>query len=149
MTMPAFAMLHGDHEVRADDLGTLVAALIPGYGKLPDSEDGDEAALHARIATLGVVASMHQVCLFQDRLDDEGTVFDGVSDIDSETLLADKLTPAALPDEWVAPVPLTVLTTSTDVIPDGDVYVYDPATERTFLESLAAHGHIQFFVHGG
>lgn len=144
---PTYVLLHGDQEVTSQDLTDLVAALIPGYGGLPHTDEGDEAALHARMNAAAAVACRHQMAFFAERGgDDPSLIFDGVSDTDSEILLADKLDVAHLPETWTSPIPLTVLTTSTDTIPSGEVYIYDPATERTFLESLAAHDHIGFLI---
>ncbi|GAA3635370.1 hypothetical protein [Microlunatus ginsengisoli] len=140
----SYRLTHDDRVVEAGSLTELVADLIPGYGELPGTADGDELALLARWQQAVTTANRVQAVLIADVAErgtfDVGTAGEEVLSV----LFADRIDPVEV-EEWAQPVPLVVVSTSyapfTDATPPtGNVRWINPHTELTYLQTLAGLG---------
>ena len=158
-----YAMTRGDAQATANTLTELIGHLIPGYTDLED----DDATLARYTSAALTVAQIQQLAAAQAT--DVGTFDPEHADESTLTAIFASRTVAApphsaltprplnlpelgLPLQWTCPVPLYL--TSTDYAPytdlprpTGNVYWVDPATEHTFLATLAAIGVIALYIH--
>jgi hypothetical protein len=138
----------------ADSVTELVAAGLPGYGDLPDDEEGFDQALIARYEDLVGHAAAFQRQLMSVA-HETGTV--DLSSLDDDTvtaLMAERTIPVEDIFEWTCVVPLVLISTDyipyTDrPVPKGNVVMLDPITDVTYLQSLSKIGALRFFVGNG
>ena len=144
-----FRLRHPDGTVESDTLTALVAALVGnGYADLPPSSNGDEQALLARWQQSVTTANQVQAVLTGSAVQ-AGTI--DVAKAGEEVLtplFADRLHPVEL-DEWTVPVPLVLICTdyapfTDNTPPTGNICWINPHTERTYLDTLASLGVVEF-----
>lgn len=141
------ALVRGEVTTFSDTLTDLIGAVLPGYGTLSDDD-----ALTARWQCAAATATQVQQLLAA------GADLDPAAE--SEDTLTAIFTDRALPlpvglvpaTGWNHPVRLVLLATDfapfTDTLPpQGNVELFDPSTERSFLRSLASLGLAQFYTH--
>jgi hypothetical protein len=150
-----YAVIMASGEVLvADSVTELVAAGLPGYGDLPDDEEGFDEGLVARYEDL-----VGHAAAFQRQLMSIAHAFGTVDipSLDDDTvtaLMSERSVPVEDIPEWTCPVPLVLI--STDYIPytdrpapEGNVVMLDPVTEVTYLQSLTKIGALRFLVGNG
>lgn len=153
-----YVMTHGDLTTFSDGATELVAALIPGYSDLPDTDEGHSQALAMRHDMCLHLAGLVQVEALVAR-SAEGWDAQSVSEDVLNALFEDRTTPfagvsddaGAVSLEWGCPVPLMLIATdykpATDrPRPTGNIQWFDPLTELTFLESLDAAGVVLLYA---
>ena len=149
-----FTLTSGGVTLFADHCRDIIAALIPGYADLPDTQEGRDEALIARHSLCVQVASFTQAALLADAAS-EGAFDPTVESEDVLTVLfQDKLVPVEDVDEWDHKVvPLVLIATDYDPFVEsrplvgGNVLWLDPSNELDLLTSLSALGSIDFAVH--
>lgn len=147
------SMIVSQQTILGETASDLIAHLIPGYGELPDDDDGDTAALIMRWQSCVATASDVQALICADRVQ-EGR-FDPVQETEEtlSVLFGDKTVPIEDIASWDnEDVPLILI--ATDYAPfserppvTGHVLWLDPSDEATFLRSLSNIGVIEFNVH--
>lgn len=118
--------------IMADTLTEVVASIVDGY-----DDAGDEDALAARHDALVAIATDAQVVLLDD------VDLASLSELELTMVSTDK--DILVTGAWTGPVPLLLIATSYEPytgspVPDGEVVLLDPYTERTFLDSLVKLG---------
>lgn len=146
---PFFRMVHDGVEHESNNLTSLVAQLINGtYAAITEGRDGDEQALLDRwqqaVSTANLVQAIVITAAVNARTFDVKTAGEDILTL----LFADRIDPVEV-DEWDEPVPLILISTSyapfTDRMPPiGNIRWINPHTERTYLETLADLGVIEF-----
>lgn len=143
-----YRLTHDSTSHESGSLTDLVGKLVPGYTSMPAGSEGDDAALLARWEHAVAVANLVQQVVLG------ASVKIGEFDVNIATedtltvLFADRINPVGA-GEWTEKVPLVLIASSyapfTDrEPPTGNVRWINPHNERTFLESLAAVGVIEF-----
>lgn len=147
-----YALIQGSVTIYCDGPGDVIAHLIEGYGDIPETPEGDDQALIARVQQAIHIATFIQAAKAHDKYT-EG-LFDPENESEEVTtaLFADRTIPV-LVDEWNHEVPLVLITTdyapyvNANTPPKGNVWWVDPSDEALFVHSLNALGVIQVYVH--
>lgn len=147
-----FALVRDDETFLSDDAGELVAALIEGYEKFTDDEDGDNQALVCRATEAIKVAATAQAIMATDAFNEGRFDPDDASEEVLTALFGDRTLAVIGVDHWDHEVPLVLVATdyepfSNEPTPTGNVLWVDPSTEIAFLQSLANLGIITFYIH--
>jgi hypothetical protein len=143
--------------VYSDSLTDLVAAGIPGYVDLPDTDDGHDRALVMRYDDLVSLANKFQRWLVNDAARRELIDISGLGEDALTALMADRSAVFAGvssqddPFDWQIEVPLVLMATDYSPFtdrpsPTGRIVWIDPETEFTYLESLSALGVLRFNI---
>ena len=148
-----YALIQGSATIYCDGPGDVIAHIIEGYGDIPDTPEGDDQALIARVQQ-----SIHMAAFIQGTLAAEAFA-EGTFNPEDETedvttaLFGDRTIPVLI-DEWKHDVvPLVLITTdyapyiNANVPPKGNVWWIDPSDEALFVQSLNGLGAIQVYVH--
>jgi hypothetical protein len=150
-----FALLTGDDTVYTDTLTDLVSYFIPGYADIPHDSRGQQEAFVARV-DYGAGVATHTQALVLASAVTSGEFNPATASEDALTALLQTrgtalFTPKLFDGVWSYDVPLVLL--STDFAPftsvqifDGNVMVFDPSDERTFIDSLCVLGLAELFV---
>jgi hypothetical protein len=153
-------LLYGDGKAAfADDLGELIDLIIPGYGGLPDTPEGDEDALIQRHKHLADVANAVQSD-YNAQAIQRGLLEPDTTDENILTATAhDRSEPwsgiyAVGSDSpryaWDGPFPLVLIATDyapyveERPTPTGSVILLDPADEAKYLDSLTKLGLVSY-----
>ena len=145
----------GEDTVYADTLTELVGFVIPEYGDLPLTVDGDADALLARVdAAVNAVALAQATVMLA--MEEAGEFNPEAASEDVLTALLTArgtalVSGAEWGGDWAEDVPLLLLATDyapfTDLVPiTGNVQYFDPSDERTFLASLEDLGWARLYV---
>jgi hypothetical protein len=146
-----FALAWEDKAVLAETRTELTAELIEGYADLPETEEGDVEALHARYRTSVQIANTIQQVLAANATE-EGKFDPSLQSEDVLTAIftdrSEKIDEIA---DWAHEVPLVLLATEyapygTATRPTGNVLFVDPYTETTFLNTLSELGVVELFI---
>ena len=152
-----YSVLDGSGTVTfADSASELVAMAIPGYGDIPDDDEGHDEALIARYAHLVELAERTQHFMVDDAVKSGALVLTEAG----EEILTALFAPRDRPWEgamsasgwtdmdWRHEVPLVLLASdyapyTLRETPTGRIVWLDPTTEVTYLRSLNELGLIE------
>lgn len=143
-----YRLTHDATTRQSGSLTDLIGHLIPGYASIPDGPEGDDAALLARWEHAVATANLVQQVVIGASVEIGDLDVNAASEDVLTVLFADRINPVEA-GEWSEKVPLVLVASSyapfTDrEPPTGNVRWINPHNERTFLESLAAVGAIEF-----
>lgn len=138
------ALLFDDMLVLTDTATEALAlCFIEGYETIPDDEEGDQEALLARYALATQIATMAQVKLVREYVDQHGSL-DGLDPEVENAAFTNRTEPIPLEGpSWNGPFPLVAIATDYAPfrpglkVPKGDVKLINPYTETTLLQSLS------------
>ena len=143
-----YRLVHAEQTQVSGSLTQLVGKLIPGYADLPAGPVGDDAALLARWEHAVAAANLVQQVLIGAAVESGDFDVNLVSEGALSNLFASRIETVEV-GEWSEKVPLVLIASSYAPFterqpPTGNVRWINPHNERTFLESLAAVGLIEF-----
>ena len=143
-----YRLVHDSLSHRAGSLTELIGKLIPGYADIPPGTEGDDVALLARWEYAVAAANLIQQVLIGASVEIGEFEVNTAPENVLTALFANRIDPVEA-GEWTERVPLVLIASSyapfTDrQPPTGNVRWINPHNERTFLESIAAVGLVEF-----
>lgn len=148
------ALLFDEQLILADTATEIIAlSFIEGYETIEDGEEGDQEALLARYTLATQLATMAQVKLTREYVDEHGGL-DGLDEEIVNAAFAPRTEPIPLEgSSWNGPFPLVGIATNYSPfrpgvkIPKGNVLLVNPFTETTMLQSLNDIGVCSYRIH--